>query len=265
MLWNASKKPNHSTTNRPACSTCTFTYSSRLDSRQAEGRGREIEVRGVKDPAQVQGSECERVNACSWADLKCSQWCAISKKGLRRVWIKRERVYRLCSCRNIKELRVWECESWGNIRVFLTCVSVWMVLHWAASEAQHWSPAKPTTHWLPAWYSTGRSLCAAGDQTCQWPEWEEVWGFKNVSNYPCSSQIFAVSGTICWFERAKCFTCFLFKVWPFVCGCELPTSFWSSWREDLMRSRRAVSCFFSSSWVCLIWGKNTQIKILQIP
>lgn len=30
--------------------------------------------------------------------------------------------------------------------------------------AQHWSPAKPTTHWLPAWYSTGHSLCAAGDK-----------------------------------------------------------------------------------------------------
>ncbi len=39
-------------------------------------------------------------------------------------------------------------------------------------------------------------------------------------------------------------------------GRDLPTSFWSSWREDLIRSRRAVSCFFSSSWVCLIWGEQ---------
>lgn len=40
-------------------------------------------------------------------------------------------------------------------------------------------------------------------------------------------------------------------------GC-VPTSFWSSWREDLIRSRRAVSCFFSSSWVCLICGGKMQ-------
>jgi len=34
---------------------------------------------------------------------------------------------------------------------------------------------------------------------------------------------------------------------------DVPTSFWSSCKDDLMRSLRAVSCFFSSSWVCLIW------------
>lgn len=35
-----------------------------------------------------------------------------------------------------------------------------------------------------------------------------------------------------------------------------PTSFWSSWREDLIKSRRAVSCFFSSSWVCFIYKRK---------
>lgn len=49
---------NHSTVKQnrqmPACSTCTSTYSSRLDSRQAEGSREEIEGRGVKDRAQMQ-------------------------------------------------------------------------------------------------------------------------------------------------------------------------------------------------------------------
>lgn len=59
MLCNISTGIKHSTvklknTQTPACSTCTNTYSSRLDSRQAEGREEgEIEGRGVKDPAQV--------------------------------------------------------------------------------------------------------------------------------------------------------------------------------------------------------------------
>lgn len=49
----------------PACTACTSTYSSRLDSRQAEGRRGEIEGRGVKDPAQVWAvSVNERTLAC---------------------------------------------------------------------------------------------------------------------------------------------------------------------------------------------------------
>lgn len=62
MLCNTPTGPKHSTvkqknTQLSACSTCTNTYSSRLDSRQAEGREEgEIEGIGVKDPAQVRNS-----------------------------------------------------------------------------------------------------------------------------------------------------------------------------------------------------------------
>lgn len=37
---------------------------------------------------------------------------------------------------------------------------------------------------------------------------------------------------------------------------KLFTSFWSSCREDFIKSRRAVSCFFSSSCVCFIYRKR---------
>lgn len=46
---------------------------------------------------------------------------------------------------------------------------------------------KAATHWLPAWYSTGHSLCAAGEQlqpTWQWPECQSarvrVWVWGNL-------------------------------------------------------------------------------------
>jgi len=39
-----------------------------------------------------------------------------------------------------------------------------------------------------------------------------------------------------------------------------PTSFWSSWREDFIKSRSAVSCFFSSSWVCFICDGKTGLS-----
>jgi hypothetical protein len=42
-----------------------------------------------------------------------------------------------------------------------------------------------------------------------------------------------------------------------------PTSFGSSCREDFIRSRSAVSCFFSSSWVCFIYGRKSHTCYLS--
>lgn len=88
-------------------------------------------------------------------------------------------------------------------------------------------------------------------RTCLCGMWSIVAGMRSAN---------AVFSHMClslgW--PRKNFTCYKFKIWPGVSECDLPTSFWSSWREDLIRSRRAVSCFFSSSWVCLIWGGQMQ-------
>lgn len=46
------------------CSTCSSTYSSRLDSRQADGKEGEIEGRDVKDRDQVQAPGVKKKAAC---------------------------------------------------------------------------------------------------------------------------------------------------------------------------------------------------------
>lgn len=80
MLCNISTGIKHSTvklknTQTPACSTCTNTYSSRLDSRQAEGREEgEIEGRGVKDPAK-------KCATCPCVNQTYNPLCLLSKSG----------------------------------------------------------------------------------------------------------------------------------------------------------------------------------------
>lgn len=181
------------------------------------------------------------------------------------------------------KLRVWKCEGGVKHTATAVCLGKWNQA-WQRFKCV-WCGVKSSSEWVsteqPVRHNTGhqQSLPHTGYQH------GTALGTRSVLQETSSNSASGQSergcmgsmwlGWLTWVcNDNECLAqCGLTRLSP-ASRSTVPTSFWSSWREDLIRSRRAVSCFFSSSWVCLICGEKMQgsghtkkafIALIKIP